>query len=99
MGGLDQRLVRVSWLGGLVPVFQWMELDFVSLRGSGVSGSVSGGVYGFGMALGSQSSNVQSCAPVLLKNGVWNPSLDLAGLSVGFGLSVETEAFGRAPIN
>ena len=79
-----------------MPVFQWMELDFVSLRGSGVSSSVSGGVYGFGMALGSQSSNVQNCAPVLLKNGVWNPSLDLAGLSVGFGLSVETEVFSES---
>ena len=25
--GLDQRLVRVSWLGELVSVFWWMELD------------------------------------------------------------------------
>ena len=29
--GLDGWLVKVSWLGKLVPVFWWVELDFFSL--------------------------------------------------------------------
>ena len=33
-----------------------------------MSSSVFCGVYGFGMALGSPSANVQGCVPVLLKN-------------------------------
>ena len=52
-----------------MPVFWWTELDFVSLRGSAISPSVLGGVSGFGMSLGSLSSNVQSCGPILLKDG------------------------------
>ena len=44
-----------------------MELDLVSFKGSTVSTSVFGDVYGFSMALGSLSANVQGCAPVLLK--------------------------------
>ena len=28
--GLDVRLVKVSWLGKLVSVFWWVELDFFS---------------------------------------------------------------------
>ena len=73
MGGLDQCLVKVSWLGRLVPVFWWIELDFVSLRGSAISPGVFGGVYGFGMSLGKLSSNVQSCAPILLRDGCVEP--------------------------
>ena len=30
--GLGQCLVKVSWLGGLMPVFWWMDLDLVSLK-------------------------------------------------------------------
>ena len=30
--GLEQWLVKVSWLGKLVSVFWWMELDFFSLE-------------------------------------------------------------------
>ena len=62
--GLDQCVVKVSWIGGLVPVFPWMELDLVSLEGSAVPSSMFGSVCGFAMALGSLSANVQSCAPV-----------------------------------
>ena len=65
--GLNQCLVKVSCCGGPVPVFWWMELDLVSLKGSIVSSGVFGDVYGFSMALGSLSANVQGCAPVLLK--------------------------------
>ena len=56
--------MKVSWIGGLVPVFPWMELDLVSLEGSAVPSSMFGSVCGFAMALGSLSANVQSCAPV-----------------------------------
>ena len=56
-----------------MPVFWWTELDFVSLRGSAISPSVLGGVSGFGMSLGSLSSNVQSCGPILLKDGCVEP--------------------------
>ena len=30
--GLDEWLVKVSWLGKLVSVFWWVELDFFSLK-------------------------------------------------------------------
>ena len=66
--GLD--LVKLYWLGGLVPVLWWMELDLVSLKGSVMSSSVSWGDYGFGMALGSLSDNGQGCVSVLLM--IWH---------------------------
>ena len=40
--GLDQCLVKVSWFGGFVPVFWWMELDIVPLKDSAGSSSVFG---------------------------------------------------------
>ena len=60
--------MKVSWIGGLVPVFPWMELDLVSLEGSAVSRSEFWRAFGFGMGLGSLPANVQSCVPVLLEN-------------------------------
>ena len=38
--GLYQWLVKVSWLGKLVSVFWWVELDFFSLEGNDVSSNV-----------------------------------------------------------
>ena len=35
--GLYPWLVKVSWLGKLVLVFWWVELDFFSLKGNEVS--------------------------------------------------------------
>ena len=35
--GLDEWLVKVSWLGKLVSVFWWVELDFFSLECNEVS--------------------------------------------------------------
>jgi len=69
---LDQWFVKVSWLGELVSVSSlyvpdYMELDIISLEGSGVSSSEFRGIYGFGMALGSLSFNVQGCVLVLLE--------------------------------
>ena len=37
MVGLYRWLVKVSWLGKLVSVFWWVELDFFSLECSEVS--------------------------------------------------------------
>ena len=69
LGELDQCLVKVSWLGGFVPVLWWVELDLVSLKGSALSCIVFWSVYGLGMVLGSLSANGQSCVPILLM--VW----------------------------
>ena len=66
--GLDQWLVKVSWLGELVFVFWWLELDLLSVECNTISISDFVGVYGFGMALGKLSFNVHCCVPVLLEN-------------------------------
>ena len=55
-------------MGELASVFWWVELDLFSLECNEVPSSVFGGVYGFGMALGNPSFNVQGCVPVLLDN-------------------------------
>ena len=66
--GLDEWLVKVSWLGKSALVFWWVELNLLSLECSEVSSSEFGGVYEFDMALDSLSFNVQGCAPALLEN-------------------------------
>ena len=65
--GLDQWLVKISWLGALVSAFWWMELNIFSLCPV-KRPVVFWGVCGLGMALGSLPFNVQSCVPVLLEN-------------------------------
>ena len=49
-------------------MFWWVEPDLFSLKCNEESSSEFWGVYGFGMALGSLSFNVQYCVPVLLEN-------------------------------
>ena len=44
-----------------MPVFWWIELDFVSLRGTAESSNMFWGVYGLGIALGSLSANGHGC--------------------------------------
>ena len=66
--GLDEWLVKVSWLGKLVLVFWWVEMDLFSLKCNEVFNSEFGGVYQFGMASGSLSFNAQACILVLLEN-------------------------------
>ena len=66
--GLDEWLVQVCWLGELVSVFWWMELDLFSLKCNEVSSSEFWVIYGFGIALGSLSFNAQGCVPELLEN-------------------------------
>ena len=66
--GLDEWLVKVSWLGRPASVFWWVELDLFSLECNEVSSSEFWGVYGLGMALGSLYFNAQGCVPALLEN-------------------------------
>ena len=68
MGGVGLVVVKVSWLGELVSVFWWVELNLFSLEFNEVSNSEFWGVYGFGMALGSLSFNAQGCVPAWLEN-------------------------------
>ena len=56
--GLDKWLVKISWLGKLVLMFWWVELDLFSLECNEMSSSEFLGVYVFGMALDSLSFNV-----------------------------------------
>ena len=63
-----QWLVKVSWLGELLSVFWWVELDLFSLECNEVSNSEFCDIYGFGMALGSPSFNVQDSVPIFLEN-------------------------------
>ena len=59
----------VSFQGFLVGgMFWWMELDHLSLECNKMPSSEFWVVYGFGMALGSPSFNVQGGVPVLLEN-------------------------------
>ena len=50
-------LIKISWLGELISVFWWVELDLFSLECNDVSCSEFWGVYGFGVALNSLSFN------------------------------------------
>ena len=56
-----------EWTG---PVFWWVELDTLSLKGSATSSGVFCGVCGLGMALGSLSSYRKCYIPVSLM--VWH---------------------------
>ena len=66
--GLDRWLVKVPWLGELVSMLWWLELDLFSLECNEVSSSESWGVCMLGMALGSLSFNFQVFVYVLLEN-------------------------------
>ena len=93
MGGVDQFLVKVSWLGKLALVFLWVELDLFSLECNEVFNSEFWGVYGFGMLW-------EAC--ILMFRAVflhcWRISmvclvLELVGSWVVLGFSVGMEAF------
>ena len=66
--GLDEWLVKVSWLGKLVSVFWWVELDFFSLECNEVSSNELWDVNGFAVTLGSLYIEAQGYVPVLLEN-------------------------------
>ena len=92
---------RVSWDGllarGLMPVF-WSGVISSLSEGSTVSSSRFWGVYGFSMALGSLSANVQHCVPVSLKNWCGYLGTGACWLLGGPGFGVETKTFGKALI-
>ena len=66
--GLYGWLVKVSWLGKLVSVFWWVELNFFSLECIEVSSNELWDVSGFGVTLGSLYIEAQGSVPVLLGN-------------------------------
>ena len=68
-------------------------MDLFSLKCHEVSGSEFWGVYGFGMALGSPSCNVQGCVPVCWRISIVCLALELVGSWVELGFSVGTEVF------
>ena len=66
--GLEEWLAKVSWLGKLVSVFCWVELDLFSLECNEVSSSEFWGVNGFGVTLSNLYIEPQGYVPVLLEN-------------------------------
>ena len=95
--GLDQWLVKFSWLGKLVSMFWWVDLDLFSLECNEAYNNEFWGVFEFGMALVSPSFNVQCCVPILLENQCGCISLKLAGSwAIKFGFSAGMETFGLA---
>ena len=66
--GLDGWLVKISWLGKLVSVFWWVELDFFSRECNNVSSNELWDVSGFEVTLGSLYIEAQGCVSLLLEN-------------------------------
>ena len=66
--GLYRWLVKVFWLGKLLSVFWWVELDLFSLECNEVSGNELGDVNGLRVTLGSLYIEAQGCVRVLLEN-------------------------------
>ena len=60
--------MKFSWLGELVLVFWWMEVNLVFPKVSAKFSCMLWAVYGFGVTLVSLSANVQGCTPVLLED-------------------------------
>ena len=79
-----------------MPVFWWMELDHVSLKGTAVYSSVFWGVYGLGMALGSTSFKVHGCFLFFWRINIVCLALELVGSWVELGVSLGMETFGWA---
>ena len=88
MGGVGLVVVKVSWLGELVFVFWWVELDLFFQECNEVSSSEFWSVYGFGMALESLSFNAQGCVPALLENWHGDLALDFVDSWVELGFRV-----------
>lgn len=72
MSGWEQWLVKVSCLGGIVPVIWWVELALVSLKGSAVK--VVCFWMSVGLVFGSLSASEKNCISVLLM--LWHEMLD-----------------------
>ena len=92
--GLYRWLVKVSWLGKLVSVLWWVELDFFSLECNETSSNEFSDVNGFGVTLGSLYIEAQGCVPVLLENLCSMSCSGTCGPWVVLGFSVDMEVFG-----
>ena len=68
MGGIIRVAFKVSWLGKLVSMFWWVELDFFPLESNEVSSNELCNVSGFGVTLDSLYIGAQGCVPLLLEN-------------------------------
>ena len=66
--GLNDWLLKVSWLGKLVSVLWWVELDFFSLECNEVSSNEFWDANGFSETLGSLYIEAQASVPVLEEN-------------------------------
>ena len=62
--GLYRWLVKVSWLGKLVLVFWWVELDFFSLECNEVPGNELGDANGFGVTWAACTLKLRACSCV-----------------------------------
>ena len=84
--------MNVSWLGELVSVLWWVELDLLSPKCNMFS-SVFWGVYVFVMALGNPFFNVHGCVPIFWRISIVFHALELPGSWVELVFSVGMETF------
>ena len=91
--GLYRWLVKVSWLGKLVLVFWWVELDFFSLECNEVSINELWDVYGFGVTLAVCILELRAVFLCCWRICVVCLALELLGPCVVLGFSVGMEAF------
>ena len=78
----------------LVSVLCWVELELFSLECNKVCSSGYWDVYGFNMASGSPSFNIQGCVPVLLENYHGVSCSGTCWLLDGVGFNVGVKTFG-----
>ena len=93
VGEVELVLMKFSWLGELVPVVWWMELNLVFPKVSAKFSSMFWAVHGFGITLVSLCANVQGCCPVLLKDWCGVPGTGTCWPLVVLSLSAELEVF------
>ena len=93
--GLDDWLVKVSWLGKLTLVFRWVELDFFSLECNGVSGSeFSDGSMGLVCLWAACMLTLRAMFLCCWRICMVCLALELIGSWVVVGFSIGMEAFG-----
>ena len=90
--GLDEWLVKVSWLGKLGSVLWWVELDLFSLECNEVSSSEFWDVY-VCVTFGRLYFNTQGYVPALLENYLGRSCSETCWF-LELGFSVGMEAFG-----
>ena len=96
---MDSWFVKVSWLGELVSVFWWVELDLFYLECNVVSSGGFWGIHGFGMDLGSLGCPTGHTVFQVVFLLCWRISvvclsLGLVGFWVELGFSVGMEIWG-----